>query len=619
MILRGWQELEELRPAVETPEGIITALGVSRSRAYALCRKLPELLPSRGPGRPCREKQPEYERIATQLHVTELVRDYNVRHPGAMVEVNQRMRYSDGFRSFALGLIEPGGAAHALTRAEVARALGVPLHTLNSWLYAGPKKLRETKGEAAAVPASPGTESACWSGEVEAMVALWDSWKGNVTTFARAAGEQGIKMSQERISQILQITGRRPRKLRNRHQVDAEALRGALERFYPNAQVATDGKYVDLTLHGEQHRFCWQLVTDVATGAHLGLAVRDQEDSKGFVDAYEQAKATAGGVPLAALRDNRSCNVSGAVEAKLEKDNVLSMTSRKGRPQTNGTTEGAFSLFEQSMPDISLDDTTPRELARTILHFILTAYCSGRNQTPRKALKSITPAEAFSQPGPDDGQREEARQRLSKMKKRAKQSGKRRARRQERPAVRKLMLEVLEQLGVAQPRKGTIDKLVSLGLDPALEAAGIVLAKVDNGLELSDDPERYLLKIAINLANRDEDLATFEHTVKLRTKAGEIILDPLHAEDARLKETLSNDEYLTAVAKRALTADTRIDRHFWWQLVIATLSALPEAERTGTARKLARRVATGYSLHYRERDMLIGQLAKAATPLPGGM
>ena len=45
--------------------------------------------------------------------------------------------------------------------------------------------------------------------------------------------------------------------------------------------------------------------------------------------------------------------------------------------------------------------------------------------------------------------------------------------------MRKLMREMLAQIGIDKPRKGTIDKLASLGLDAATEAAGIVLAKLD--------------------------------------------------------------------------------------------------------------------------------------------
>ncbi len=623
IILRARQELAALNLAPDADmEEVLEATGASRSRTYGLAARLPEYLPDRGVGRPRKDESKEdVSALRLELQVTWLVRGHMALHPGAVTKRDERVQYSDGFRSFALDLVGPGGEAQALTAKQAAHALGISVHTLNSWLHHGPSKLRKAKEEAPATePAPPGEPAgANWPHEVEAILSFWKTWEGNLTGFCDAMADKGIKMSRGIIEQVLFATGERDRKPHQRHGMGSEVVRGAIERFFPNAQVATDGKYVELTLDGIRHRFCWQLVTDVATGAYLGFDVRDQEDGAGFLNAYEQAKVTAGSTPVAALRDNRACNVSSAVEAGLKRDNVLSMTSRKGRPQTNGTTEGAFSLFEQSMPDILLSSSSHREMARSIIKYILTAYCSGRNQTPRKLLRSTTPAEAFSQPSVGDGEREEARQRLDKLNKRARRTGKRRDRRQEQPAVRKLMHELLVRIGVDQPRKGTIDKLATLGLDASAEAAGIVLAKLDNGLEITGDPERYLLKIAINLANRNEDIAAFEHVLRIREKAGQIILEPLHNEDARLRTTLSTENYLTTTAGLALDADTRIDRHFWWQHTLNTLATMTGDKRTEHTRHLARKVATRYALHYRERDTLIGQLARVSTALPGGM
>jgi hypothetical protein len=620
IILRARQEMAALNlPPDADMSDVLEATGSSRSRAYGLASELPEHLPNRRPGRPREEeKGPDVATLQRELEVTRLVRDYMAEHPGAMTKREERLQYSDGFRSFALDLVGPDGPAEGFTTAQVASALGISLHTLNSWLRTGPSKLQQAGGEVQ--PAAPVEESkASWSRDSERVLALWKVWKGNLAGFCDAVADKGIEMSRTRISQVLYAAGLRDRKPRRRHRIDGEAVRGAIERFFPNAQVATDGKYVDLTLDGERHRFCWQLVTDVTTGAYLGLDVRDQEDGIGFLNAYEQAKCTAGNTPVAALRDNRACNVSKAVEEGLARDNVLSMTSRKGRPQTNGMTEGAFGLFEQSMPDIALDSGNRRELARDIIRYVLTAFCSGRNQTPRQQLNSSSPVEAFSGQEASNDERAVTRQRLDALNKRARRTGKRRQRRQEQPAVRKLMLDLLVGIGVDQPRKGTIDKLASLGLDASVEAAGIVLAKLDNGLELGGDPERYLLKIAINLANRNEDIAAFAHTVKLREKAGEIIMQPLHDQNSHMKTSLSVAEYLAETANRALDADTRIDRYFWWQRTLDTLTTMTADTRAKHARHLARKVATRYALHYRERDTLIGQLAKVSTALPGGM
>ena len=622
-ILRGRQEERSLNLQDASPEAIFEALGVSRARAYALARKLPEHLPQRGPGRPHNAPEPVLKELETLVHIAEVVRVHIVRHPGSIVQTGDRTQYSDTFRAFVLELMAPEGLATGLTRKQVAGVTGVREHTLNAWLYKGPRKLRKAEDAPEPTPQSPESDGSSWSGDLEKVLTLWESWRGNLTDFCAAVKEQGMDLSRTHIEQVLFAADKRKRKPRNRHQIDAEAVREAIERFFPNAQVAVDGKYIALTIDDATERFCWQLVTDVHTGAFLGIHIGDEETGAGMLAALGQAGTTAGGPPLAVLRDNRQCNISKAVEEALSDKDVMSMTSRKGRPQTNGTTEGGFSLFTQSMPDISLDTSSRRELARAVMEYVLTAFCAGRNQAPRRrskaGSKAGTAAEDFQTNHPDEQERKDAAKRLAELHKRARRTRKDHNRRREQPAVRKVMTELLAGLGVDEPRKGTLDKLANLGLDAATEAGGIVLAKVDNGLKLDGDPQRYLLKIAINVANRNEDIAAFHHTVRLRDKAGELLLDPLRAQDADLRTTLNDTDYIAATAAKALAAHNRIDRYFWWELTIRHLVGLSNAHRTTQARLLAQKVATRYSLHYRERDALIGQLAKASAPLPGGM
>lgn len=623
IILRARQELAALNlpPDADLTE-VLEATGTSRSRAYGLASELPGHLPDRGVGRPRKEAtEPDAERLRLELVVTRRVRDYMAEHPGAVTKRDDRHLYSDGFRSSALDLVGPGGMAACLTTAQAAEALGVSVNTLNGWLHAGPRKLRKAVDETAS-PAGPATGepvNASWSKQAELIVAGWGAWEGTLSSFCDAMRERGIETSRSKIEQVLFASGKRKRRPRSRHSVDGEAVRGTLEHFFPGAQVGTDGKYVEIEMDGERHRFCWQLVTDVNTGAFLGFDVRDHEDSTGFINAYEQAKATVGSTPAAALRDNRRCNISQRVEGALAADKVLSMTSRKGRPQTNGTTEGGFSLFEQSMPEMRLDTSSPRETARSAIQLVLTAFCSGRNLAPRKRLGSRTPIDVFKQGAADDEARDEAVQRLTKLNRNARRNRRRTSRRREQPAVRKAMCEELRSLGIDEPRKGTIDKLADLGLDAAAEAAGIVRAKVDNGLEIAGDIERYLLRIAVNLANRNEDLAALEHVMRIRERAGELVLAPMRQEESALRSRLRDADYLRVVANKALEAGNRIDRHFWWRCVTHRIASLPQHQRATHTRHLARKVATRYALHYRERDTLIGQLAKATTQLPGGM
>src|SRR3979409_1955991 len=52
-----------------------------------------------------------------------------------------------------------------------------------------------------------------------------------------------------------------------------------------------------------------------ASGAAVGISVRDEEDSAAVVQAFTQGVATTGGTPLALLLDNRPSNHTPEVDA----------------------------------------------------------------------------------------------------------------------------------------------------------------------------------------------------------------------------------------------------------------------------------------------------------------
>jgi transposase InsO family protein len=617
LIIRARQEEKRLGLSNATADEVVQALQVSRSRAYALAADIADVLPCRGPGRP-RKEETDSSTDEPQRAVSQAVKCYLLDHPGTTYLGRKRRVYTDAFRRFVLDLVGPGGLAEAMPVAEAAEAIGIPVHTLNGWLYGGPKKLRQARAKPESKPAEPPPEpTSAWDREAAKVIALYDDWKGNFSSFCDTLAQHGIDLSRAKVSQILFVAGRRKARPRNRHRVDAEAVRGALERFFPNAQVSEDGTCVKITVNEATYTFSWQLVTDVSSTAHLGFAVRDAEDGKGFVNSMDQAKQTAGAPPEAALRDNRKCNVSNHVEDTLNDEGVISMTSRKGRPQTIGSTEGAFSLFKQAMPHIELAGDTPRELARSALTQILTAYCAGRNLAPRKSLDNRTPAQAYADNDPDESERDRVQRRLRELKKRSRRSRKPGDSRREDVVLRQQMVEALNDLSVSDPRKGTLNKLVSCGLDASLEAVAIVKAKLEAGKQLGEDPQRYLLRIAVNVANRNEDLAAFEHLIELRRKAGELILEPLEQRRRFLRDALDDGDYFDQLVSHALEADSRVDRHFWWKHALGQLATASASAMDETARWMARRVATRYQIHYLERDALIAQVAKVASSYPG--
>ena len=87
----------------------------------------------RGPGRP--PKAADAPPHPNALPVMRAVRDFMVDHPGSVDKSGKRAFYSDDFRAFVLAMLSKGGLAATMTAEEAADAIGVSVHTLNSWRY----------------------------------------------------------------------------------------------------------------------------------------------------------------------------------------------------------------------------------------------------------------------------------------------------------------------------------------------------------------------------------------------------------------------------------------------------------------------------------------------------
>jgi hypothetical protein len=87
--------------------------------------------------------------------------------------------------------------------------------------------------------------------------------------------------------------------------------------------------------------------------------------------------------------------------------NAAPVRSTPGRPQSKAPIEGAFGLFQQSMSPLYLHGTSARDIARSYLQAVMTAWFRGRNGRPRKRLGGLSPAQAYSEaaPTPEEIQR----------------------------------------------------------------------------------------------------------------------------------------------------------------------------------------------------------------------
>jgi transposase InsO family protein/DNA-binding XRE family transcriptional regulator len=632
-------------------------LGVSRSQLYSLARTVRSSAENaRGPGRPPRAADWKPAVLEACGPVCMAVRDWLADHPGAIHRVRTRMHYSGGFRDFVVRLLEPTGLAHGLTLEQAATAIGLSRHTLAHWLSGGraaaqaePAGVVEDGEEPASADgdAAPPAETAVqadtaetvslpedaapadtdpdanaatlptsqWAAVAAQIIALWEQWEGGFLSFCRSLSGHGIHVSVGLVRSILALHEKRPRRTRRDRHPDPEAVRGEMARLFPNAQWNADGKTVLVEVGDRIYRFTWELVTDNATTAHLGFAIRDNEDSTGLLQAVDQAKTTAGEPPLALLRDPRKCNTAADLEEALEKDNVLSMFSGVGRPRNNAQAENGFSLFAQKMPPIHIPDgLTEPQFARLVLWYVLIAYCAGRNATPRRRLRGKTPAEAYADSAPSDEEKARALEYLAEVRRRIEEEADA-DRRRCRPAVLELLRAAFAELGLSDPAGRFIPAIARYGHEAALEALAIYRAKRDAGTEPDRNRERYLLGIARHVAYRNEDQRTYEYLLDLRSRAGDLILAPLDQHDAQLRSTLPQQDYRTAVLGLALDSQAAVDRVFWRRRFLLLFQDIPAPDRQEQGRLCARRIACRTTLPHRERDYFISLLAEATMPL----
>lgn len=153
-VMTAPQPPEPIRPSLQaallliaralTPEGsevprsvaeILARTGVSKSQAYEIRGKLHEVFPTMFGTAGSHPEPPAANQVSAVLVA---IRDYLMRHPGSACHTGQRQVYSDGFRRFVVGLLEPGMPGEGLSVVELAEVSGVPYGTLKDWVRLPP-------------------------------------------------------------------------------------------------------------------------------------------------------------------------------------------------------------------------------------------------------------------------------------------------------------------------------------------------------------------------------------------------------------------------------------------------------------------------------------------------
>ena len=638
----------------ETASAILHVAGAGKSQAYEYFKRLRDELPTMT-GTPGRPRTLVTESEGGEIEIVKAVCSFLADHRDAMDGTPTRRTYSDGFRRFVVGLTAPGQLAEGLPDAKVADLVGVPLGTLHEWLHpklptpqcstsslqpsplppsedaVSPEELSGAPNPAEDVSAplvAPPTTSTCQSDSpskeaddaeaplpptiqsvhIQLVVKLWPTWDGSFQSFGHMLRtEHRLHYGDTYIGNVLQGMG-----LRTRHRhvpVEAPWSRGTYMTFFPGAQWLVDGTEISMYSEGQDFVFNLEAIMDVGSNAMVGLDVSRAECTEALRYAYKHAVATTGAAPLCITLDNKAPNHSPDAQAALADTIVLRATP--GRGQAKAPLEGAFGLFQQTMPPISITGDTPEERAACILLLIAIAFHRGRNGRPRRRLGKRGPAQAYTEAAPTPEEIQAVIKHIRELERRQEKARLTREARRD-PIRLQLLDQGLLELGIPDPQRRLAINLACFDRDAIVRGLAIFGAKREAGsIPPNAEHSRYLGGIIRNLHYQFELERFADHILCQRLRLRDLTLEPLHRAQQEIRTTLHPSEHPRAFLDCALDAQYTIDYRFWSQAAADALEAQPVEMRRPLYRALTLRIAASFKVDHTLREDLIDRLAGA--------
>jgi hypothetical protein len=591
---------------------ILSETGASRSRAYELAATLTALLPTliQPRGRPSVPAAASVRGDDDAALTREILR-YVMRHPGCVDCGRERQRYSDGFRRFVLELRE----RHAEMAVEsFALATEVPLGTVKDWLRA-PTLAAAADDQALDPPAgAAAAEGTDLDGlHVQTVLEAWRRWEGSFVDFCQHVRHNLlVPFGLHLVRRILNVHAERTIVRRNGRGPDELALRGAFQTFFAGAQWVGDGMQVPVVIDEQRFVFNLELDVDAHTAALVGASVRDEEDSAAVIDAFDGGVITTGAPPLALLLDNRPSNHTPQVDAAL--GDTLRIRATLARPQNKAHVEGAFGLFSQILPMLTLDThSDPRHIARALLSLVAEVWARTTNHRPRRARKGNSRVDLYTL-APTTEQIDEARQALRQTLERQMQA-RRTLEARRRPDILALLDHAFAELQLLDPERHVRLAIAGYPRDPIVNGIAIFRGKKRSNTLPDGVDARYLLGIVKNVTAKTEGECLAEELFDQRTQMRDRILAPLIAErDALLAQGDVSTTIATCV-DNALAIPTSLERRFWLDTLAAAIAAQLEPARRELFLSAARRIEATFSLTPDQRHDTVRYVADRVIPL----
>lgn len=591
----------------------IELAGAGRSQAYSMLGRLRagvETL-ARPAGRPAEPKADS----DTLVTLSKSVISFLKKHPGCCTNSDGRSFYHDDFRRFVVGLFAPGGPAVHIPIGQVADAIDLPLGTLKDWLHAalsGPVSTPVSEYHGSPTQSVFSTTQP----QIATLLVEYPNWKGSLSGFCEYAHtELGLPFGRGFITTVLSAAGLHTPKPRNRpHQ--APWSRGAMHRGFPGMQWFGDGKQLTIVLRGQRFTFNLEAFVDGATAATVGAIVSATEDARAVVDAFHDGLRTVEGqVPMAVTLDNRPSNKASEVEQALSCCELLHATPARG--QAKAPVEGAFGLFEQTLPSpLLVNGDNDQDIAASIIELVSRAYFLGRNGRPTSRLGGRTPADSYMDACPTEEQIEDAKQWILELRRREEVARTTRLRRTD-PIRRELLRTELARLGIDDPKDKIALSLAGYSMDAIVTGIAIFEAKRQRGT-LPEDclPDRYLGGIIRNVEEREFIERTARKLLELRLGVNDKQLAPLRAQAADVEAAANGPVQRThEFVLRALQADSTIAFRFWSSRALYAIGVVPPSEVGPLCIHLGRMIASSFRVDIKRRERFLADLMAAAVPV----
>jgi len=585
---------------------VLAATDTTKTQAYEMRTRLIDACASLHGrvGRPPRPVAPD----AVQA-VLRAVRDHLIDQPGAVSGRGRRRSYTQGFRSFVVGLAAPGGPGARLSIPDLADAAGVPLGTLKDWLvpstsvHGTEPELEEEAREDAELGVHP---------HIVTILAEFRQWTGNFVAFCEHLREHHrIPYKRTFINTVLVAARLRAPKRRGQP-VMAPWSRDTLERFFPGAQWFGDGTELAIEVNGQRYVFNFQAVVDGATNAIVGIDVSDVEDEHALLNTVHHGRVTTGEsvAPMALTVDGKPCNHTPLVQDSIAPTEVLQATL--GRGQAKAPVEGTFGLFQQSAPPLIVGGDTPREQAGSFLALLLLTWTWARNGRPRRRLGNRSPADAYrDKPSADDIRR--ARAWIAEYKRRSDRDRRTKERRAD-PVRRRLIREALARFDIDDPDARLEIAIASYSTEAIERGIAVFGTKLAMGTVPPEaDPGRYLAGVVRNTDSQLELELTAQALLQLRLRRQDLTLKPLQHRLQVLQRTHSPNDLPKALVTAALDDVPCIDVRFFTRAAAEALASLPESVRRALLPTLVRTVGAAIKTTKQRRHDLNAALTQAAT------